>query len=113
MTTRAVELSSLSGSNLAPTVGSQVLVSETDRHVIVLGADPIVGSSRSGVTDPMLVAFGDQESLTEFEPLLTNTAGDLRLSEGSLIVGGVKARQEILIWTDTALYSMSTHLVKV
>ena len=106
VTTRAVELSSISGSNLAPTVGSQVLVSETDRHVIVLGADPIVGSSRSGVTDPMLVAFGDQESLTEFEPLLTNTAGDLRLSEGSLIVGAVKARQEILIWTDTALYSM-------
>ena len=106
VTTRAVELSSISGSNLAPTVGSQVLVSETDRHVIVLGADPIVGSSRSGVTDPMLVAFGDQESLTEFEPLITNTAGDLRLSEGSLIVGAVKARQEILIWTDTALYSM-------
>ena len=44
VTTRAVELSSLSGSNLAPTVANQVLVSETDRHVIVLGADPIVGS---------------------------------------------------------------------
>lgn len=106
VTTRAVELSSLSGSNLAPTVGSQVLVSETDRHIIVLGADPIVGSSRSGTGDPMLIAFGDQESATEFEPLLTNTAGDLRLSEGSKIIGGVKARQEILIWTDTALYSM-------
>ena len=106
VTTRAVELSSLSGSNLAPTVGSQVLVSETDRHIIVLGSDPIVGSSRSGTGDPMLIAFGDQESATEFEPLLTNTAGDLRLSEGSKIIGGVKARQEILIWTDTALYSM-------
>lgn len=106
VTTRAVELSSLSGSNLAPTVGSQVLVSETDRHIIVLGADPIVGSSRSGTGDPMLIAFGDQESATEFEPLLTNTAGDLRLSEGSKIIGGVKARQEVLIWTDTALYSM-------
>lgn len=106
VTTRAVELSSLSGSNLAPTVGEQVLVSETDRHIIVLGSDPIVGSSRSGTGDPMLIAFGDQESATEFEPLLTNTAGDLRLSEGSKIIGGVKARQEILIWTDTALYSM-------
>lgn len=106
VTTRAVELSSLSGSNLAPTVGSQVLVSETDRHIIVLGSDPIVGSSRSGTADPMLIAFGDQESATEFEPLLTNTAGDLRLSEGSKIIGGVKARQEILVWTDTALYSM-------
>ena len=106
VTSRAVELSSLSGSNLAPTKGSQVLVSETDRHIIVLGADPIVGSSRSGSGDPMLIAFSDQESATEFEPLLTNTAGDLRLSEGSKIIGGVKARQEILIWTDTALYSM-------
>ena len=106
VTSRAVELSSLSGSNLAPTKGSQVLVSETDRHIIVLGADPIVGSSRSGSGDPMLIAFSDQESATEFEPLLTNTAGDLRLSEGSKIIGGVKARQEVLIWTDTALYSM-------
>ena len=106
VTNRAVELSSLSGSNLAPTKGNQVLVSETDRHIIVLGADPIVGSSRSGVSDPMLIAFSDQESATEFEPLLTNTAGDLRLSEGSKIIGGVKARQEVLIWSDTALYSM-------
>ena len=106
VTSRAVELSSLSGSNLAPTKGSQVLVSETDRHIIVLGADPIVGSSRSGISDPMLIAFSDQESATEFEPLLTNTAGDLRLSEGSKIIGGVKARQEVLVWTDTALYSM-------
>jgi len=106
VTNRAVELSSLSGSNLAPTKASQVLVSETDRHIIVLGADPIVGSSRSGTSDPMLIAFSDQESATEFEPLLTNTAGDLRLSEGSKIIGGVKARQEVLIWSDTALYSM-------
>tara|TARA_R100001015_G_scaffold14576_1_gene6711 strand:- start:362 stop:2227 length:1866 start_codon:yes stop_codon:yes gene_type:complete len=103
---RAVELSSLSGSILAPTVGLQVLVSETDRHVIVLGSDPISGSSRTGVVDPMLVAFSDQENLLDFEPLLSNTAGDLRLSEGSTIIGAVKARQEILIWTDTALYSM-------
>ena len=103
---RAVELSSLSGSILAPTVGLQVLVSETDRHVIVLGSDPIVGSSRTGVVDPMLVAFSDQENLLDFEPLLSNTAGDLRLSEGSTIIGAVKSRQEILIWTDTALYSM-------
>ena len=55
----------------------------------------------------MLVTFSDQENLLEFEPKETNTAGSLRLSEGSLIVGSVKARQETLIWTDTALYSMS------
>jgi hypothetical protein len=104
--TRALELANKTGANLVPTVGLQVLVSETDRHVIILGADPIVGSSRSGTIDPMLVAFSDQENALDFEPLTTNTAGDLRLDQGSLIVGGLNTRQETLIWTDTALYSM-------
>ena len=44
-----------------PTVGLQVLTSETDRHLIVLGADPISGGNRTGTIDPMLVAFSDQE----------------------------------------------------
>ena len=107
LSTRAVKLSSVSGANLVPTQGLQVIPSETDRHLIVLGADPISGSSRTGVIDPMLVAFSDQENELEFEPLTTNTAGSLRLSSGSSIVGGLKARQEILIWTDTSLYSMN------
>ena len=54
----------------------------------------------------MLITFSDQENPAVFQPLNTNTAGSLRLSSGSLIVGAVKARQEILIWTDTSLYSM-------
>ena len=107
LATRAVKLSSVSGANLVPTQGLQVITSETDRHLIVLGADPIESGSRSGVIDPMLVAFSDQENELEFEPLSTNTAGSLRLSSGSSIVGGLKARQEILIWTDTSLYSMN------
>ena len=106
VTTRAVELSGISGANLVPTVGLQVLTSEKDRHLIVLGADPISGSSRTGSIDPMLIAFSDQENELDFEPLTTNTAGSLRLSSGSAIIGGVKARQEILVWTDTSLYSM-------
>ncbi len=104
--TRAVELSGISGANLVPTVGLQVITSEKDRHLIVLGADPISGSSRTGSIDPMLIAFSDQENELDFEPLTTNTAGSLRLSSGSAIIGGVKARQEILVWTDTSLYSM-------
>jgi len=104
--TRAVELSSLSGANQVPTVGLQTIVSEIDRHVIVLGTDPLSGGVRTGSVDPMLIAFSDQENATEFEPLNTNTAGSLRISEGSQIIGAVKARQEILIWTDIALYSM-------
>ena len=106
VTTRAVELSGRSGANLVPTVGLQVLTSETDRHLVVLGADPISSGSRTGTIDPMLVAFSDQENELEFEPLITNTAGSVRLSSGSQIIGACKARQEILIWTDTSLYSM-------
>ena len=55
----------------------------------------------------MLIAFSDQESAVEWEAKATNTAGSLRLSSGSQIVGGLKARQEILIWTDNAIYTMN------
>tara|TARA_R110002167_G_scaffold91813_1_gene246879 strand:- start:1369 stop:3231 length:1863 start_codon:yes stop_codon:yes gene_type:complete len=106
LTTRAVNITSLSGANLAPTKGIQTIVSDVDRHVIVLGADPIVGSARTGAIDPLFIAFSDQESITEWEPSATNTAGSLRLSSGSQIVGGLRSRQEILIWTDTSLYTM-------
>ena len=106
--TRAVDMSSISGANLVPTVGLQVITSEKDRHLIVLGADPLngTGTARTGTVDPMLIAFSDQEDNLQFEPLITNTAGSLRLSSGSSIIGAVKSRQEILVWTDTALYSM-------
>jgi len=106
--TRAVDMSSISGANLVPTVGLQVITSEKDRHLIVLGADPLndEGTARTGTVDPMLIAFSDQEDNLQFEPLITNTAGSLRLSSGSSIIGAVKSRQEILVWTDTALYSM-------
>ena len=107
LSVRALELSGISGANLVPTIGLQVITSETDRHLIVLGADPIVDGARTGASDPMLVAFSDQENELQFEPLASNTAGDLRLSSGSLIIGGLKSRQEVLIWTDTSLYSMT------
>jgi hypothetical protein len=108
VTTRAVNLSTRTGANLVPTVGLQVITSEIDRHLIVLGADPIndAGTARTGTIDPMLIAFSDQENELEFEPKITNTAGSLRLSSGSQIIGAVKSRQEIVIFTDTAVYSM-------
>jgi hypothetical protein len=108
ITTRAYNLATTNGANLVPTVGLQAIVSETDRHLVVLGADPLneTGTARTGTLDPMLVAFSDQENPLDWEPTNTNTAGSLRLSEGSQIIGGVKARQEILIWTDIAVYSM-------
>ena len=104
--TRAVQLSTVGGASKVPTVGLQVITSETDRHLLVLGADPISGSSRTGAIDPMSVAFSDQENPLEFNPAITNTAGSVRLSSGSQIIGGVKSRQEIVIFTDTSVYSM-------
>ena len=106
VSTRPVALSAIAGANFAPTVGLQVLVSDIDRHVIVLGADPIEGGSRSEEIDPMLVAFSDQGNPLQWEPLSTNTAGSLRCSAGSQIIGGLRARQETLIWTDVAMYSL-------
>lgn len=107
VTVRAVELSQVSGANKVPTVALQVITSETDRHLICLGVDPISGSTRTGIIDPMLVAFSDSENELDFEPTATNSAGSIRLSSGSFVVGGIKSRQEILIWTDTSLYSMT------
>ena len=105
LSTRAVALADLSGANLAPTKGLQVIVSDVDRHVLILGADPInaAGTARTGAIDPLLIAFYDQENATEWEPKSTNTAGSLRCSAGSEIIGGLRARQETLIWTDVAL----------
>ena len=107
--TRAVALTALSGANLVPTKGLQVLVSEKDRHVICLGADPLNagGTARTGAIDPMFIAWSDQENAADWEPKATNTAGSLRISSGSDIIGGLSAREEILIWTDISMYSMT------
>ena len=104
---RAQELSQQAGANGVPTVALQVLTSETNRHLICMGVDPLVGGTRTGIIDPMLVAFSDSENDLDFTPTATNSAGDVRLSSGSFIVGGIKSRQEVLIWTDTSLYSMT------
>ncbi len=105
---RAVALTALSGANKAPTVALQVLVSDVDRHVLCFGADPLNADNlRTSVSDPLLIAWSDQENVTQWEPLATNTAGSLRLSAGSSIIGAIRARQETLVWTDTSLYSMT------
>lgn len=105
--TRATALSDATGANQVPTAALQVLTSETDRHLIVLGADPLNTSNvRTGSVDPMLIAFSDQENPLDFETKATNSAGELRLSSGSLIIGAVKSRQETVIFTDTSVYSM-------
>ena len=104
---RAVSLTTL-GANLPPTLALQTLVSDIDRHVICLGADPLddAGVARTSAIDPMFICWCDQENINEWEPTYTNTAGSLRLSAGTQIVGGLRSRQEVLIWTDDALYNM-------
>mgnify|MGYP001165122786 FL=1 len=102
LTTRAVALSAISGASNAPTLQNFVLVSDVNRFVFCLGANPL----GSATQDPMLIRWSDQESHINWTPSATNQAGDLRLSRGSEIISGIQARQEVLIWTDSALYSL-------
>jgi len=98
-----VVLSSLSGSTLAPTLAKQIMVSDQDRHVIAFGCD---GEASIGTQDPLLIRFSDQESLTAWQTLATNTAGELRISTGSEIVVAIQTKQQILVFTDVSLHGM-------
>ncbi len=100
--TRAVNISSLSGASNVPTVALQVMVSDVDKHVIAFGCNPI-GSS---TLDPLFVRFSDTESTADWTPTATNQAGGVQLSMGSTIIGALRTRQEILIWTDAGIVSM-------
>ena len=103
LSTRAVALNTLSGANATPTIAKQVLVSDRDRHVIAFGCDP---EGTPGVQDPLTIRFSSQDSLTDWVSTVTSTAGELRLGSGSEIVRAVETRQQILVLTDTTLYSM-------
>jgi hypothetical protein len=102
VTSRAVALTSLSGASDVPTVQNFVYVSDVSRFVIAFGANEL----GSGTQDPMLIRWSDQESLTNWTPAATNQAGGIRLSHGSEIVAAVQTRQEIVVLTDSAIYSM-------
>jgi len=100
---RAVNITDFIGSNKAPTVAKKVLVSDVDRHVIAFGCD---SEDDPGVQDPLLIRFSDQENILEWQSLITNTAGDLRIGSGSEIVTAVETRQQILVFTDVSLHAM-------
>jgi len=99
---RAVSLADLPGASDPPAQANQVMVSDRDRHVIAFGATPQGGSD----LDPMLIRFSDQEDPANWTAAATNTAGDLVLGSGSEIVVAVETRQQTLVLTDTAAYSM-------
>lgn len=101
-TSRAVDITGMTYASDAPTVATEVLVSDVDRHVIALGCNQI-GSSQQ---DFLNVRWSDTESAVNWTPSATNTAGGFRLSNGSKIITGLRTRQEVLVWTDSAIYSM-------
>jgi hypothetical protein len=103
LTSRGVLVSSLIGADAeVPQVVNFVYVSDTSRFVFCFGCDDY-GSS---VLNPMLIRWSDQESVTTWAVSATNQAGSIQLSHGSEIITAVQARQEIVVWTDSAIYSL-------
>ena len=101
-TQRAIPFTSLTNASNPPILALQIMVSDIDRHIICFGANAIGEST----VDPLFVRWSDQESSIDWTPTSTNTAGGTRLSSGSTIIGALKTRQEILIWTDSGVHSM-------
>jgi hypothetical protein len=99
---RGVLLSSLSGASDVPTIQNGIFISDISRFVFAMGCNDY-GSS---VIDPMLIRWSDQEDAVNWTPSATNQAGSLRLSHGSEIVAAVQARQEIVVFTDSSIYSL-------
>jgi len=95
--------SSFSTSN-NPTASRATLISPTTRHLIHFGTETTIGTTST--QDDMFIRFGDQEDINTFIPSAINAAGTQRLQDGTKIVGAIKAKETILIWTDTALYTM-------
>jgi hypothetical protein len=88
----------------APTKSRFMLVSGDDRHVICFGTETTIGTTTT--QDNMFIRWSDQESTSDWTPTATNTAGSFRLVDGNQINTAVRSRGAVMIWTDTALYSM-------
>ena len=88
----------------APTASKFSLVSTPDRHLILFGTEKTIGTGSS--QDPLLLRFSSQEDINTYQPAAENTAGSLRVQDGSSIVGADKARGQILVWTDTSLHGL-------
>jgi hypothetical protein len=88
----------------APTASAFSLVSTPDRHLVFFGTETTVGTKST--QDPMFIRFSSQEDINTYTPTATNTAGTQRLADGSKIVGAIRGRDAIYIWTDSALFIM-------
>ena len=100
--TRAVPLQNLAGASDVPIVQNVIEISDISRFVFVFGANEIA----SATINPMLVRWSDQENPANWTPAATNQAGSIVLSRGTRIVAAKQSRQEVLVWTDSAVYSM-------
>jgi len=103
LTNRAVVLSSVAGAVSPPSVAVKVLVSDVDLHVIAFGCD---SEDDPGTQDPLLIRFSDQRNALDWKATVDNTAGDLKISSGSKIITAIETKREILVFTDTSIYSM-------
>jgi hypothetical protein len=100
--TRGVLLSSLGGASDVPTVQKFIFVSDVSRFVFAFGCNEIGDT----VQNPMLIRWSDQESAADWTPSPTGQAGSIQLSDGSELITCLQTRQEIVVWTDSALYSI-------
>lgn len=91
----------------APSAVNVSLVSDIYRFAFAMGVNDYGNAGTySAALDPMLIRWCDQEDISQWSPTATNQAGSLRLSRGSEIITAIQARQEVLVWTDAALYSL-------
>jgi len=102
LSTRGKAISSLPGASSTPVIQSSILVSDASRFTFAFGCNDYGETTQN----PMLIRWSDQEDYLEWFPAATNQAGSLQLSHGSKIVTAIQSRQEILVLTDTSIYSL-------
>jgi hypothetical protein len=102
ITTRGAALQTLNGASDVPTIQKFIFVSDVSRFVFAFGCNDY----GSAIQNPMLIRWSDQESAVDWTPAATGQAGSIQLSDGSELITCLQTRQEIVVWTDSALYSM-------
>ena len=103
-TTRASTTTTDYLTSSAPTASRMMMMSPVTRHLVLLGTETTIGTAAT--QDDMFVRFSDQETINTFAPTAINSAGSQRLQDGTKIMGAIKAKDNILVFTDTALYTM-------
>lgn len=102
VTARAVEIGTLGGAADTPDIVAFIQTSDQDRRVFAYGVNPI----GSADMDPLLIRWSDSEDVADWSPTAVNSAGEIKLTGGSAIISAVKTKQETLVFTDTAVWSL-------